>query len=115
MDIRADLRDMIESKGYSLTYISKATTLSKTVISLWLNETYKGKNERITDIISNFIQREKERTNSDDIPFVETSIVKYIYEIGRLCHTKGKIGVCAGQAGLGKTVAVKSYINSFLK
>lgn len=114
MDIRSEFKDFIEEKGYSLTYISKATSLSKTVLSLWMNGCYKGKNERITDIVSNFLQREKERINIDDIPIVETSIFKYIFEIGRLCHTKGKIGVCVGKAGLGKTVAVKAYTKNFL-
>ena len=42
------------------------------------------------------------------------SIVKYISEIARLCHTQGKIGVCVGRAGLGKTVAVKKYTQEFL-
>ena len=40
--------------------------------------------------------------------------MKFINEIGRTCHTKGKIGVCAGRAGLGKTVAVKEYTKNFL-
>lgn len=114
MDIRIQFKDFIEEKGYSLTSVSKATSLSKTVLSLWMNGCYKGKNERITDIISNFIQREKEKSTVDDIPIVETSIFKYIFEIGRLCHTKGKIGVCVGKAGLGKTVAVKCYTKNFL-
>lgn len=47
MDIRSEFKDFIEEKGYSLTYISKATSLSKTVLSLWMNGCYKGKNERI--------------------------------------------------------------------
>ncbi len=114
MDIRSQFKDFIEEKGYSLTAVSKATSLSKTVLSLWMNGCYKGKNERITDVISNFIQREKEKVTVEDIPIVETSIFKYIFEIGRLCHTKGKIGVCVGKAGLGKTVAVKSYTKQFI-
>ena len=114
MDIRAEFKALLEEKSYSLKYVSTATTLSKTVLSLWMNGGYKGKNERVTDIVANFIQREKERITTEDIPFVDISIVKYIFEIGRLCHTKGKIGVCAGEAGLGKTVAVKSYVSNFL-
>ena len=113
MDIREEFRTFIESKGYSLKQVSQATTLSKTVLSLWMNGEYRGKNERITALISNYLQREKERVNADDLPFVEISIVKYIFEIGRLCHTRGNIGVCCGAAGLGKTVAVKNYVINF--
>ena len=81
---------------------------------MWMNNNYNGKNDKITDIINNFIQREKERSINNDLPFVDISIVKYISEIARLCHTQGKIGVCAGRAGLGKTIAVKKYTKEFL-
>ncbi len=114
MDIRSEFKTFIETKGYSLKQVSQATTLSKTVLSLWMNGGYRGKNERITSIISNYIQREKERITNNDLPFVETSIVKYIFEIARLCHTGGKIGVCCGAAGLGKTFAVKNYVKNFV-
>ena len=56
-----EFRTFIESKGYSLKQVSQATTLSKTVLSLWMNGEYRGKNERITALISNYLQREKER------------------------------------------------------
>lgn len=114
MDIRDSLKYIMETKNYSLAAVSKATGLSKSAISLWLNHTYSGKNDKVMDVIINFVQREKERCVEDSMPFVETSIVKYIFEIGRLCHTKGKIGVCAGKAGLGKTVAAKEYTRHYL-
>ena len=114
MDIRAELRDLMEKNSYSTAYISTATGLAKSTISMWLNGTYNGKNDKITDAINNFIQRERERAVENDLPFVNISIVKYISEIARLCHTQGKIGVCVGRAGLGKTVAVKKYTQEFL-
>lgn len=114
MDIRAELRDLMEKNSYSTAYISTATGLAKSTISMWINGTYNGKNDKVTDAINNFIQRERERAVENDLPFVNISIVKYISEIARLCHTQGKIGVCVGRAGLGKTVAVKKYTQEFL-
>lgn len=114
MDIRAELRDLMEKNSYSTAYISTATGLAKSTISMWLNGTYNGKNDKVTDAINNFIERERERAVENDLPFVNISIVKYISEIARLCHTQGKIGVCVGRAGLGKTVAVKKYTQEFL-
>lgn len=114
MDIRAELKNIMDEKKYSLSAVAKSTGLSKTAISLWLSGNYAGNNDKIMDSLTNFVQREKERSIDETIPFVETSIVKYIFEIGRLCHTKGKIGVCAGKAGLGKTVAVKEYTKNYL-
>lgn len=114
MDIRAELRDLMESKNYGLSFVSTATGIAKSSISMWLNGNYKGDNAKLTDKINNFIQREQERSGNDELPIVDISIIKYISEIGRLCHTKGKIGVCVGRAGLGKTVAVKEYTKNAL-
>lgn len=114
MDIRAELRDLMESKNYGLSFVSVATGVAKSSISMWLNGNYKGDNAKLTDKINNFIQREQERSGNDELPIVDISIIKYISEIGRLCHTKGKIGVCVGRAGLGKTVAVKEYTKNAL-
>ena len=114
MDIRAELKDLMEYKNYSIAYVSTATGIAKSTISMWMNGNYNGKNDKITDAINNFIQREYERSGNSDLPFVDISTVKYITEIGRLCHTQGKIGVCVGKAGLGKTVAVKRYTKEFM-
>lgn len=114
MDIRAELRELMEIKNFSMSYVSTATGLAKSTISMWLNGNYAGKNDKVTDAINNFIQRERERSADNDLPFVNISIVKYVSEIARLCHTQGKIGVCVGRAGLGKTVAVKRYTKEFL-
>lgn len=113
MDIRAELRELMDSHNYSTAFVANATGLTKSTISMWLNGNYNGKNDKITDAMNNFIQREKERSVENDLPFVDISIVKYVSEIGRLCHTQGKIGVCVGRAGLGKTVAVKKYTKDF--
>ena len=113
MDIRAELRELMDSHNYSTAFVANATGLAKSTISMWLNGNYNGKNDKITDAMNNFIQREKERSVENDLPFVDISIVKYVSEIGRLCHTQGKIGVCVGRAGLDKTVAVKKYTKDF--
>ena len=114
MDIRAELKNLMEAKNYTTAFVAQATGISKSTISLWINDNYNGANTKIADKINNFVQREKERTGNNDLPFVDISTVKYISEIGRLCHTQGKIGVCVGKAGLGKTVAVKKYTKEFM-
>ena len=114
MDIRAELKELMESKNYSIAFVATATGLAKSTISMWINDNYNGKNDKITDAINNFINRERERVSNNDLPFVDISTSRYINEIGRLCHTQGKIGVCVGCAGLGKTVAVKRYTKMFM-
>ena len=114
VNIRNDLKELMNRNGYTINFVATAIGVAKSTVSMWINGTYKGDNSRITDKINNFLQRENERPHDKDTPIVETTIIKYIFEIGRLCHTTGKIGVCVGRAGLGKTVAVKEYTKEFL-
>lgn len=114
MDIRTELKELMENKGFTVLFVATAIGIAKSTVSMWLNGTYKGDNDKITDKVNNFIQRERERSKDEELPIVDISIMKFINEIGRTCHTKGKIGVCAGRAGLGKTVAVKEYTKNFL-
>ena len=114
MDIRTELKNLMENNGYTIIYVATAIGVAKSTISMWLSGTYKGDNDKIADKVNNFIQREKERSFDEELPLVDISIIGYISEIGRTCHTKGKIGVCVGRAGLGKTVAVKEYTKNFL-
>lgn len=113
MNIRVELKDLMESKNISISYVSTATGIAKSTISMWLNDNYKGDNSKIADKLFNFIEREKERTNND-LPFVDITNSKYIFEIARLCHTQGRIGVCVGEAGLGKTVSAKKYVKQYM-
>lgn len=113
MDIKAELKHLMNEKKYSFSNVAKATGLSATVINMWLNNNYIGNNDKVADAINNFIQREKERNFKSFIPYVETSIVKYIHEVAKLCHTNGEIGVCYGESGLGKTIAVKEYAKQY--
>ena len=48
MDIRAELRDLMNSKNYSLAFVSTATGIAKSSISMWLNGNYKGDNAKLT-------------------------------------------------------------------
>ena len=114
MALNTELKDLIEERNLSLGYVADSTGLGRSTISMWINGVYSGNVDKINDIISNFIKRERERAKNHQIPFCNISISKYIGEIARLCHTKGSIGVCVGNAGLGKTFAVKNYTNEFM-
>lgn len=110
MDLKIQLQDLMNNKNYSMAFVANATGIAKSTLSMWINGNYKGDNSKIADKINNFVQLEMERTGSDELVVCDISILKYIFEIAKICHTKGNIGVCAGEAGLGKTVAVKEYV-----
>ena len=109
MDLRKELKKLMQEKNYSFQAVSRATAISATTLNLWLNDNYVGNLDKISDSVHSFILRERERSFKQTIPFVETSIARNIFEIAQICHINGEIGVCYGRAGLGKTVAVKQY------
>lgn len=43
MDIRAELKDLMQDKNYSMTYVATATGLAKSTISMWLMVIITGK------------------------------------------------------------------------
>lgn len=94
MDLREELRSLMQEKKYSFQAVARATALSPTTLNLWISNNYNGKIDKITDIVNNFIQREKERSYKRAIPYVETTVLKRVFEIARICHINGDIGVC---------------------
>ena len=43
MDIRTELKELMECRNYSIGYISTATGIAKSTISMWINGNYNGK------------------------------------------------------------------------
>ncbi|MBP3847410.1 AAA family ATPase [bacterium] len=109
MDLKYQLLDLMNRKNYSTAFVANATGIAKSTLSMWINGNYKGDNSKIADKINNFVQLEIERKGKRELPICDISILKYIFEIARTSHTQGTIGVCVGEAGLGKTIAVREY------
>lgn len=65
--------------------------------------------KKIDDAVRNFLEIEKLREGKVSIDFIKTSVVEDIFDIARVCHVENEIGVCCGNAGVGKTFAVKRY------
>ena len=42
MDIRAELKKLMELKGYSTGHVALSVGAAKSTISMWLNDKYKG-------------------------------------------------------------------------
>lgn len=109
MKIQDELKQLIKEKGYTLSYVSRAINVSNATLHLWLGETYTGNVNKISESVRNFLEIEKLREKKISIEFINTSIVEDVYDIARICHVDGEIGVCCGDPGVGKTYAVKKY------
>lgn len=105
------LKEFMEEKRLSLTSISRALGLSTAAISQYLAGIYTGNVAKIDDSVKGFLARQQERARTPKrrLEFMMTSAARKVFEVARICHLDGEIGVCYGEAGLGKTTAVKKY------
>lgn len=109
MTLVEELKELLKKKKYSVSYAAKAINVSNATLHLWMNNNYKGNVKKIDDAVANFIEIEKLREGRIRVDFVRTSIVDDVFDIAKTCHVENEIGVCCGDAGIGKTYAVKRY------
>jgi len=107
--LNEELKKLIKEKEYTLSYVSRAINMSNATLHLWLSGTYTGNVKKVDEAVKNFLEIEKLREKKISIEFVNTSIVEDVYDVARVCHVDGEIGVCCGEPGVGKTYAVKKY------
>ena len=112
MNIKKALIELMERKPeLTGSAIARAIGRSPAVISQYLNDGYPGDVVKLTGLLGDFIRRveEKERSARVVMPFVPTATARKVTETVRLAHIAGEITVVYGEAGLGKTVALKQY------
>lgn len=105
-----DLRDFIGVSGKSQTEIARAISISSTSLSQFLSGIYKGDVEGIADRIQKYLQQEAIVANLPKMPeFAFTDTVKQIWYAAQYAHANRDISIVYGEAGLGKTMALKEY------
>ena len=106
--LQQELKNLMEEKGLSL---SSALGISSAALSQWFSNSYAGNITKIDESVKSFLQRQKERskTPKKNFNFVMITVAKKIFDVARICHLDEAIGVCYGESGLGKTIAVKEY------
>ena len=109
MTLIEELKELLKKKKYAVSYAARAINVSNATLHLWMNNNYKGNVKKIDDAVANFIEIEKLREGRIRVDFVRTSIVDDVFDVAKTCHVENEIGVCCGDAGIGKTYAVKRY------
>lgn len=113
-ELRQRLADFKAKSGMSLKQIGLGIGHSYASVSQYLSGKYAEKVADVSGIetkIAAFLenQESKAQRKEVDMPFVATRTMRRIAEIMRDAHEGGEIVVVYGQAGLGKTEAVKHY------
>ncbi len=104
------LENFIQEQG-SQTKASKILGFSTSTISTLRKGTYDGNIDSIINKLAEYFGvKEEFLQNYSEIEYADTSISHEIYSIIRVCQVKGGFAIACGDAGIGKTKAIKKYI-----
>ncbi|MBG6246732.1 ATPase [Candidatus Symbiopectobacterium sp. 'North America'] len=111
MAIKEQLVELMERKGLTQSQVARAIGKSPAVINQYLQGKYNGHVDGVNQVVTDFIERmrEKDKLKRIEARFVSTSTSRKALEIIRLVHVDAEINVIYGEAGLGKTMALKAY------
>lgn len=110
-ELKEQLKKFMGERGISANRVSLSLGLSSAVLSQYLKGVYQGDNSRVDEAVQDLLERERERRQMGrrEMRFVETQEMRRIFEAMRIAHLEGEIAVVYGDAGCGKTTAVKHY------
>ncbi len=112
-EAREMLKRHRENSALSMRSIAAIIDVGRSTLSQFLSDKYTGNNEEIADKLMQYFERVEESQQSAVAvsgEFVETATWRRINEVARVCHAEGDIGLVTGEAGIGKTFAVKEYV-----
>lgn len=105
------LKDYIEKTKFSQSKIATMLGVSPAVVSQYLKGEYKGDVEAVDKKVAQMLERQAEKAKDVKTDFVMTKTANRILEICGLAHAMSDIYLVIGEAGLGKTMALKQYVS----
>ena len=112
-DLRTEFKNwQTQSSRNTLAFASRATGISRPVISDWAANKYKGSNDNVESKIKAFlvVQNNKRKAVNLQVQFTDTLVSMKIDEVLDICGTDNDIVVITGDSGLGKTTALNHYL-----
>ena len=112
--LQQKLAEFKAKSGMNQTQLARSIGTSPASISMYLNGTYADKGGNYGTIepkIEAFLEVQESKAQREELVlgFVSTKTTRRISEVMRDAHEAGDTVVIYGQAGLGKTQAVKNY------
>lgn len=107
----SQLNDHLGASGKTQSAVSKEIGISPGTLSQFLSGTYIGANEEIALKVTQYLEREHERSINTSPPTFKSELrnTVLVYSCLRYIQTRGGIGTIVGAAGSGKTTALKHY------
>lgn len=106
------LEKYIEQNNLSQAKVATQLGVSPAVVSQYLKGTYGGDVAKIDDLVLQLVSHEQEASKQHqglNLGFVPTHQAKKVMASCKKCHVSGGLMVVVGDAGLGKTMALKRY------
>lgn len=109
--LRERLQKYMEDTGVTINNVARGANISSAALSQWIREIYPSNAKKIEVNVAKFLLREitKKASPKEIIPFLKLSPSQRFYDVAKICHHEGEIGVIIGEAGIGKTMSAKQY------
>lgn len=104
------LREYIQSTGKKQVEAAAELGISPALVSSFLAGTYKTPHTMIPKIIELVRLNEKKKVSPKEPEFAETSVSKIVFNTISYAHLRGMVSVVYGDAGVGKTCAIREYV-----
>lgn len=98
-----------EGKRISQSKAAGALGYSPGVISAYKSRSYQGSLESLEAKIAAWLKREARRLERIDIPISETAVINQVRRAASIAQDEADIAVIVGDAGTGKTTALRRY------
>lgn len=106
----AFLRQYKDENNRTQAALAKELGISESALSSFLSGNYKAPWTICDKVVSLRQMHEKKKVAPKEPDFVPTTISKAVINAIKYCHIQGKIAVVYGDAGVGKTMAVRQYL-----
>lgn len=106
----AALREYIRSTGKKQVEVAAELGLSDALVSSFLAGKYKTPHTVIPKVGELVRLNEKKKVSPKEPDFAQTSVSRTVFNAISYAHLRGTVAVVYGDAGIGKTCAVREYV-----
>lgn len=111
-DARAELRALMDERGWSTAEAARRAGVSATAIGAWLRGEYRGRADRIESLARRLLRTERDAAGLAAAGLdrhADLAITEQIAAAAAHAHTNADLVVVFGAAGGGKTAALRRY------
>lgn len=109
-NLKERFAEFLKRHGISQNQAAQAMDYTGSVISQWMNDSYKGDVAKVEQTVAVWLEREGARRATRNIPIIETEVYTRIMYALRVVHEERDIGAIVGPSGIGKTTTFKAYV-----